>query len=487
VNIISPSQQIGPGTQNPVAGHPATDTPSTSPPASLDASASAGKRRSKRIFQAGSSAILSKGVVLAGNAISIPIAVRYLGPVEFGVWITISTTLAMLIVLDLGIANAMTNLISKAYAFDDKDLAGRYASTGFWIMVLIAAALGMIGAAVWHFIDWGDLFHVSGAANSREVSHAVAVAYAVFLVGLPAGLAVKYLGGYQEIRTANIFAAIGAAANLLAVVLITQLNGGMVLLVGGAAGATVGTNLACLAWLWLRHKPWLAATFRRWHPGSVRLLMQSGSEFFILQLAALIVFNSDNLVIAHYLGPAQVTPYSVTWKLVGYSALLQTVISPALWPAYAEAYFRGDLRWVRRTLLRVMFLTMGAAGLACVIFVLWGRTIIRLWAGPAAVPGQLLIILMCIWILICTFMTNTSTVLMATNKTRMQAWLSVAAAALNLAASIWLVQRIGSVGVLLGTIGSYILVLVVPQTWKVIQVLRVPPDVEGSIPINQYS
>jgi len=76
---------------------------------------------------------------------------------------------------------------------------------------------------------------------------------------------------------------------------------------------------------------------------------------------------------------------------------------------------------------------------------------------------------------------------MATNKTRMQAWLSVAAAALNLAASIWLVQRIGSVGVLLGTIGSYILVLVVPQTWKVIQVLRVPPDVEGSIPINQYS
>ena len=478
MTINSTLPGIEPESRDSLATFAVTETPLTPPRAPLATSVSDSKRRNRRIFQAASSAIFGKGVVLVANAISIPIAVRYLGAEEFGVWITISTTLALLILLDLGIANAMTNLISKAYTLEDKELAGRYASTGFWTMVLIAVGLGVIGATVWPFIAWGELFHVSGVEKSRLVSHAVAVAYGVFLVGLPAGLAAKFLGGYQEIRTANIFAAIGAVANLLAVVLITQLHGGMVLLVGGAAGATVGTNLACLAWLWLFHKPWLAPTFRRWHTGSVRLLMQSGSELFILQLAGLTVFNSDNIVITHYLGPAQVTPYSVTWKLVGYSALLYTIISPALWPAYAEAYIRGDLRWIRRTLRQVMLATMGVTGLGCIVFLLWGRIIIRLYAGPAAVPNRLLIVLMCIWILICTFMANTATVLAATNETKMQAWLSVATAVLNLGGSIWLVQRIGLSGVILGTIGSYVLVLVGPQTWKVIQVLRAPPVID---------
>jgi len=77
-------------------------------------------------------------------------------------------------------------------------------------------------------------------------------------------------------------------------------------------------------------------------------------------------------------------------------------------------------------------------------------------------------------------MANTATVLMATNETTMQAWLSVAAAAINLGVSIWLVQHIGSSGVILGTIGSYILVLIGPQTWKVLQVLRSPTSSTAS-------
>ncbi len=449
-------------------------------------------RRSRRIFQAGMSAMLCKGIVLAVNAISIPIAVRYLGAEQFGVWVTISTTLALLIVLDLGIASAMTNLISEAYALNDKELAGRYATTGLVAMVAIAICLGVAGAALWPFIPWAGLFHLSGEANQRMISHAVAAAYAAFLVGLPAGLAAKFLGGYQEIKTANIFSAAGAGANLLAVVLITQLHGSMVILVAGTAGATVATNLACLLWLWFWHKPWLLPTRRNWNASHLRPLIQSGSEFFILQLAGLIVFNSDNFVIAHYLGPQMVTPYSVTWRLVGYTAALQIILTPALWPAYAEAWVRRDIRWIRSTLNLVMLISMSAVLLGTAMLVMWGRALIRLWAGPAAVPSQTLLVLMCLWILISTFMANTSTVLLATNKTKLQAWLSALAAIVNLSATIWMVQRIGSIGVILGTIGSYVLVLIVPQTWQLVRLLRTPqglhPEAAGSTPaLGEFS
>lgn len=438
------------------------------------------QRRTKKLFQAGVSAVFCKAIVLAVNALVVSIVVRYLGALQFGIWVTISSTLALLVLLDLGIASTMTNLISEAYALNDSEKASRYSSTGFWLMVLISIVLGAIGASIWQLIPWGALFHVQDTHLDQVISHAAAAAYVVFLVGLPAGLAAKYLAGYQEIKTANYFSAAGALANLLAIICVSLLHGDIVWLVAASSGAMVITNLICLAWIWLRHKPWLLPSFKYWDKNSVRLMMKSGSEFFILQITGLIVFNSDNFVITHFLGPEQVTPYSVTWKLVGYSAALQIIITPALWPAYSEAYIRKDFLWMRKTLRYVMFSTMSIASACCLLLIIWGRDLIRIWAGATAVPPQALIVLMCIWILISTFMANTATVLMATHETKMQAWLSVAAAILNLISSVILVQRIGPIGVILSTIGSYVLLLIGPQTWKTYQVLR------GNIHISHH-
>lgn len=452
---------------------PSTAAPTTSPKGSKAILTT--NKRTRRIFEAGLSALFSKGIVLLVNALSIPITVRYLGPEQFGVWVTISTTLSLLVVLDLGIASALTNLISEAYAKESRELAARYATSAFWMMMIIAAALGLIGTALWPVIPWGPVFRLEGAAKAMVASRAVAVAYAVFLFGLPAGLAAKLLGGYQELRTANIFAAAGSVANLLAVVVVTRLHGSLPLLIGASSGAAVGANALCLVWIWSRHKPWLRPSRRYWSRAVARQLMTGGSQLFILQLAGLIVFNSDNFVIAHYLGPIEVTPYSVTWKLVGYAAALQIIVTPALWPAYAEAWVRGDVLWIRRTLVNVMASTMGVATAASAALLVWGKQIVRLWAGSAAVPSQSLIAAMCFWVVLSTFMGNTATVLSATNEMRLQATLSVIAAGVNLWLSILLVQRIGSLGVILGTIASYLLILVIPQTWKVVSVLRSGP------------
>ncbi len=65
-----------------------------------------------------------------------------------------------------------------------------------------------------------------------------------------------------------------------------------------------------------------------------------------------------------------------------------------------------------------------------------------------------------------------SCLLAALNRTREQAVLSIIAAALNLALSIALVRHLGSLGVIGGTILSYLLVLVVPQSVIVRSLLK---------------
>ena len=431
------------------------------------------RRRYAGILRAGASAVLSKCAVMLVGFLSLPIVVRYLGPVQFGIWATITTSLSLLMVLDLGIANTLTNLISESYAREDNELAGTYASTAFWMMMLVAGALGVIGWWAWPYLNWDRVFNVD-ASTHEATSKAVAVAYAIFLLGMPAGLATKLLGGYQELPVANIFAAVGSFISLTGVVLVVRLHGGLPFLIGAASGALMLANGACLLWLWLYHKPWLTPWPRKISYSVSRRLLQTGSEFFIIQLTGLVVFNSDNLVIAHFAGPAEVTPYNITWRLVGYASILQTLLLPALWPAYAEAFVRGDIGWVRKTFRRVMTSTMSVAVFFCALFLLAGQFLIRHWAGPLSVPHYSLLFWMCVWVLISTFMNNIACILVAASETRVQAWSSVAAAIINLALSLWLVRTMGSLGVILGTVFSYLLILVGPQVWKTAKILNRP-------------
>ena len=68
------------------------------------------------IYKGSATGLLSRLVTLGVSAISLPLNVRYLGKEEYGIWITISGTVVMLNLLDLGIASTLTNVLSKAYA-----------------------------------------------------------------------------------------------------------------------------------------------------------------------------------------------------------------------------------------------------------------------------------------------------------------------------------------------------------------------------------
>jgi hypothetical protein len=61
------------------------------------------------MLHGGASNFAGRGIALLVSAITLPLTIRYLGKLEYGVWITISTSVVMFSVLDLGIANTLTN------------------------------------------------------------------------------------------------------------------------------------------------------------------------------------------------------------------------------------------------------------------------------------------------------------------------------------------------------------------------------------------
>ncbi len=426
----------------------------------LDLNASRYGRIVQAVCSGGLVRVLSSAIAL----LSLPLAVRYLGAERYGVWATITTTAVWINLLDLGIANTLTNHISQAYALGDRQAAARSFTNALVLTGGISGLAGFAAALMFPHVNWVRLLNVSAQVGATEVRHTVAAAVALMLLALPCNLASKVLAGYQELHCGNYATCAGAVAGLCGLALGVALRVSMPMLFVMSAGCLTFANLAMLVLVVGFQKPWLMPRLGLVERGPVRELLRSGSSFFLIQVAAVVVFSSDNLIVSHYLGASEVTPYSVTWRVVGFVAVLQSLIFPALWPAYAEAYAKRDYGWIRRTFAVTMTGTV-ALNLLCIsVLLLFGRGLIRLWAGAAAVPSWPLLFAMGIWALISGFMSVESCLLAALNRTRAQAVLSIVAAGLNVALSVIWVRQIGSLGVIAGTIVSYVAVLVLPQT-----------------------
>jgi len=425
-----------------------------------------------RILHGSFSGLLGRGLNLLVSAVTLPLTLHYLGKLQYGVWVTVSTSVVMLSVLDLGIANTLTNFIAEAYAEDDREKAQQYFSTAFWTVMVIALLLMPALYAGWKMVNWGNLFHLTDPILIVHAAQCVAVAGGFFLLSLPLGLAYRILVGYQEVHFANYFSIANSLFGLAAIILTVFLRGSIVTLVLAYSTAMLLGPLGMNLWLCFVHRPWIKPLPGKISLHPIRRLFGQGFLFFVLQLTGLVVFNSDNLVITHYLGAAAVTSYSVAWRLTQYAYVLQSLMIPSFWPVFTEAYHKRQMGWINSTYRAMNRNVLTAVGIAALAIGIAGRPLIKLWVGEVAMPGRELLWLMAFFSFILSVTTNQALLLTATSRLRLQASVAVLSAVVNLLLSIYLVQRIGVEGVVLSTIISFLIFMLVPQAWEVRRVLK---------------
>jgi len=429
------------------------------------------QRRYVRIVHGIFSGLAGRVVAVIVSFISVPLTVRYLGAERYGAWVTISAAMAWIAIADLGLSNSLTNAVSEGYANDRQDLAQDSVAAAFWSLVGIAVVLAAAFFSFWTRVPWGRVFNVETAQARAEVGPAVALAFAIFVLNFPFSIISKIYGAYQEVAIANGWAAAGNVLGLAALIAVTRLKGGLIALVIAVSGTVLLINVISAVWVFGWSKPWLLPSLKRVTWPAVRKLSSLGSKFFVIQAAALVLFQTDNLIIAHYLGAAAVTPYSVTWRLFTYTTMFQILANPSFWPAYAEALSRGDRTWVRRSFRLNFRITVVSTATLALPLVLFGRWFIDKWAGKAAVPSSALLVWMGIWSVIYAAMSTQSCLLASSGRLKAQMIYSILAAAVNLLLSIIFVQSIGLTGVIMATVGAFLICVVVPQTLEVKRIL----------------
>ncbi len=360
------------------------------------------KERYRRAAWTSLAGMATNGVRVCTSLISVRLAVGYLGVERFGLWMTISSVISLLSFTDLGIGNGLLNAISEANGRDDRDAARRYVSGAVFMLSGIALCLAVCFATVYCFVPWPRVFNVASDVAVRESGPAVAVFFACFVVGLPLGIAERVQIGYQEGFTAQLWAMLGAVMALGALWVAIHLHMGLPWLVLAMSGASALAMLLNSMVLFGKTHAWLFPKWDLFDSRSTWKIIGTGLLFLVLQVLTLLVNCSDNLIIAHVLGPSSVAGYAVVFKLFSVTLIAQYVVNP-LWPAFGEAMARKDFGWARRTLDRAVVFSLTVGVLTAVPLMLLGKWIVGIWVGPHLIPSTSLLVGYGLWVLLVNY------------------------------------------------------------------------------------
>jgi O-antigen/teichoic acid export membrane protein len=415
------------------------------------------------------------------SLLSVPLTIGYLGAERYGAWITIGSLLAWLQLVDFGIANGLTNAVTTAVGQDREDLAQTYISSSLTLLIVISAITAVIGLIVGPHIDWVRIFGLTSQLARAEIGPALGLAFAIFVLQLPLSVVGRVYLAFQEGDVANYWSAAGNVLSLLALIAVTQTEGGLPLLVLAVSGTGLVVGLISAIWLFGTRRRSVAPRLSATNLTAMREVGRTGGLFFLLQILALVVFQGDNLIISYFLGAEAVTPYAVTYRLFGYASIIPTLMFTYTWAAYSEAFARGDNAWVRKAYHRSLWWGTASTALFVVPMIFVAEPFIRLWAGDAAVPSRDLIYWMAAWSVIHSFSSAVASLLAAASHLKAQCVYSFIATIINLVLSVFLVQRWGASGVIAATVISYVVAICIPAYLDAEKLLKSPKRAAASL------
>jgi O-antigen/teichoic acid export membrane protein len=412
---------------------------------------------------------------MATSFVTVPLIGNYLGGDRYGIWLQMSSFVAALGPLDLGIGLGLLSVVSDAYGRDDREAARRAISTAVAMLSMIASITVVIFGVAYFLIPWARVFSVTTEPAMSEAGPAAAVLFGAFALGLPLGIVGQVQLAHQAGYISSAWAIAGNLGSFVALVTLIALHGSLPLLILALTGVGLVTAIMNGWFLFRRQRPWLMPRLRDVDLRTAKPLLKTGSLFLVLQLAGLVAYSLDNVVIAQIMGSRAVQEYAVPTKLFVLAPTLLSYVLMPLWPAYRESLARGDGAWVRRTVRRSITLAALVNIPSTLVLVVAGPFLLHIWVGSLVHPTTLLLVGLGTWTILNTLNGPFSMLLNGANVVGFQVACAILMAIANVAISIYLVGRIGVSGAIYGSVISQVVFIMLPELWYVRRLLaRLP-------------
>ncbi|HEY2720981.1 MAG TPA: oligosaccharide flippase family protein [Chitinophagaceae bacterium] len=392
-----------------------------------------------------------KGASIIIGLVLIPLTVGYVNPIQYGIWLTLSSIVGWFSYFDIGFGNGLRNKFAESIAKKEYNTARVYVSTTYAVISVLAGIVILIFLCINPFINWPRVLNApSGMAG--ELGHLALIVFIFFCFQFILQLITTVLTANQEPAKASLFNLLGSIFSLVFIFILTKTTTGNLIYLGAVLAITpVLVLTASSLWFYTHEYKIYAPSFKFIKLGYARNLMGLGINFFVIQIAALILFQTDNIIITQLFSPKEVTTFNIAFRLFSVIIMAFSIIITPLWSAFTEAYTNKDFQWIKTTLLKLKKLCMLLA-LLTVFVLLMSPLIFKWWMGDKVKIPFSLSIALSLYIIVCMWQNIHVYFLNGIGKIRLQLYLVIISGIINIPIAIILGKWIGLPGITLSNV-----------------------------------
>lgn len=332
----------------------------------------------------------------------VPATLFCLGNYENGIWMTISSILVWIDSFDIGLGNGLRNKLAAQIAHDDWEGARVSVSSTLGMLIIIIVPVAIILLTLVKVSNLYSVLNVDPriVGNLTEVvMMSIALICATFIF--------KFIGNvYMGLQLPAVNNALVTAGQTLVLIFVFVMEkAGIHSLFLVALSYTLSPLIvyliACpITFLLLYPKLRPSIHFFSWN--AVKGLLTTGVKFFVLQIMGIVIFTSSNILISNIFGPEKVTPYQIAYRYFSLMMVFFTIVVTPYWSATTDAYERGDMDWIRRSMNKI-HKVMIFVGIILFIMVAVSRPVYRLWVGNGVDIPIEMSLLMAVYIFIILY------------------------------------------------------------------------------------
>lgn len=377
-----------------------------------------------------------------------PFILRQLGATDYGLYALVGSVAAYGLLLDFGIASAVTKYIAEFHARGQIEHAQSLVATALVLysgLGLIAVALSVIVAPAFPI-----LFNVP--AEQRTTATWLVLLSGLGLgIALPCAMPQAVLRGLQRFDLVNLIGIVGMSLFTIATVAALSLGWGLLGIMAVNIPVTLIMQVPTIG-LIHRVAPGLRLGWRGGSRRLVRTVTSFSSAMFVLDLSGQIQSKTDEIVVGAMLPVANVTPYSIARRLSEMPQILTDQFMKVLMPLASQLHAENDRGRLRMLYVTSTRLTLALfVPLACGLVIL-ARPFLTAWVGAAYADYDYLVLILISASLIETSQWPAGSILQGIGRHRMLAVMALGSALGNLGLSLTLVRSLGLAGVALGTL-----------------------------------
>jgi O-antigen/teichoic acid export membrane protein len=323
------------------------------------------------------------------NFLTIPITLRILKSNDYGIWITIFSVVSWITLMDVGIGSGFRIKFTEEITKKNYERASKYLQTFYLSTSLLALCITVIVLIFFEFIDFKKLLNLQSDSNLDLI----------FLISL---LSTNLLFLLKNISAILLSIHKSSTNNF-----ILFINNFIVFLLILFGDKLLGLNFIKIATIYLitplfvytifnlyvfqKHLAWFNEKIFKWNGYYyLKNILNLGWKYFVIQIAIIIMFSSNNLIISRFLGSSEVTNFNILMQLFSTTLFAFSIITTPYWSAFTEAITINDYVWIRSAIKKLLLFWIFFS-FSAIVFAFFIPLITKLWLNTNFYYNKLLI------------------------------------------------------------------------------------------------